>query len=292
MSDPGNPTTEAIKRANGFVQVRKGMSIFYQRWTSATARTPLVIIHGVGEHSGRYEETAMRLVREGCSVFACDLEGHGRSPGIRGHVPSFECYLDDTRAVVSVASATMGGQRPILLGHSLGGLIATWYAAQAPDTIRCLVLTSPAWGVSLPVPLWKQTAAYALSVCWPSVTMRRSRFPAAHLSHDPRITRQYLSDPLNHAQASAGLYVEMRRRMAQLPQVLPRLRMPVLVLQAGDDRIASADATRRLFPLIGAPQKQLIIYEGFFHEVLNEVNKAQVLDDLVAWLRHSARAIP
>lgn len=281
-----------IQHTSGSVQARAGTTIFYQRWTSATARTPLVIIHGAGEHSGRYEETATRLVQEGCSVFACDLEGHGRSPGIRGHVPSFECYLDDARALVTLASTTMNGQRPILLGHSLGGLIATWYAVQAPETVPCLVLTSPAWGVNLPIPLWKRMVAYILSVCWPSVTMRRSQFPAANLSHDPGMTARYLSDPLNHAQASAGLYVAVRRRMAQLPQVLPRLQMPVLVLQAGDDRIASADATRRLFPLLGTPQKQLIVYEGFFHEVLNEVKKAHVLNDLVTWLRSSAKAIP
>ena len=122
------------------------------------------------------------------------------------------------------------------------------------------------------------------------LTMSRPTSGADVLSHDPQVGVRYTHDPLVHFKASARFYVELRGRFTQLPQALPRLKIPVLLLQAGDDRIASAEATARLFPDIGSDQKKLIIYDGYYHEILNEVDRDVVFQDLVGWLRSAGCA--
>jgi alpha-beta hydrolase superfamily lysophospholipase len=255
-----------------------------RQWPVPSAQKTIVLVHGGGEHSGRYEETAKRLNQESFSVIAPDLRGHGKSPGQRGHVLRFEEYLEDVAACL--ARDVPADQRPpILLGHSLGGLVCTYYAIAHPQTIRCLVLSSPLWGLNVPVSAWKHAVACGLSGLWPSFAMRRPVHAGEVLSHDPQVKASYLNDPLVHFTVSCRFYTEMRHRQEQLPTVLPQLSVPVLILQASEDRIASAEATRRLFPLVGSAQKRLIVYDGFYHEILNEVEKERVIQDLVAWLR-------
>ena len=255
-----------------------------RQWRVSSTRGTIVLVHGGGEHSGRYEETAKRLNREGFSVVAPDLRGHGRSGGQRGHILRFEEYLEDVAGCLQTHVPT--DQRPpILLGHSLGGLVCTYYAIASPATIRCLVLSSPLWGLNVPVPSWKHAVARSLSAVRPSFAMTRPTSAGEVLSHDPQVGTRYLNDPLVHFKVSCRFYTEMRRHLEQLPRVLPQLTVPVLVLQAGDDRIASADATRQLFPLVGSAKKRLIVYEGFYHEILNEVDRERVIQDLVSWLR-------
>src|SRR3989338_7187916 len=115
---------------------------------------------------------------------------------------------------------------------------------RSPQPIRCLVLSSPLWGLNVPVPAWKHQLACGLSALWPSFSMARPVNSATVLSHDPQVGPRYLNDPLVHFTVSCRFYTQMRARLEQLPQVLPQLTMPVLVLQAGDDRVASARATR------------------------------------------------
>ncbi|MBI4598286.1 MAG: lysophospholipase [Candidatus Omnitrophica bacterium] len=279
----------------GYLTTSQAPRLYWQGWrcgpqqAAPSAAQPLLIIHGIGEHSGRYEQTARQFVQAGYVVYAYDLRGHGKSPGVRGHIDQFEDYVSDAAAFVRFVSEHHAMMPPILLGHSLGGLIAAHYAAQHAQAIRALILSSPFWGFGMRVPQWKHGLAYALSSVWPSLTMKRPRHHGIALSHDPQVIAAWERDPLVHRVASARCYVEIRRAAQALPSVLPRLRVPTLALQAGEDLIGSADAVTQFFPLIGSAQKQLIIYDGFYHEVLNEVDRARVIQDLLAWLRPQPR---
>lgn len=273
-----------MTREEGWFEAVEGGSLYRQQWSGPGPRVPVVIVHGGGEHSGRYEETAARLVQEGYAVHAFDLPGHGRSPGKRGHVRSFDVYVESLRRFITQVSAEHAGQPPVLIGHSLGGLVATLYAVRHPETLRCLVLSSPLWGLSVPVPGWKRAIARILSPLWPSLTLGRPRSTGATLSHDPQVEARYLSDPLVHFMASVRLYTEIQDRCRQLPRLLPELKAPLLLMQAGADRVVSPEAVKRLFPLVGAAQKRLILYEGFYHELFNEVDKERVFRDLLSFL--------
>ena len=238
----GTAGSEELQHADGFFEVHQGLSLYYQQWTTANVRLPLVIVHGGGDHSGRHVETARRLVRAGYAIYAFDLPGHGKSPGKRGHIRCFEEYIASVRVFVEKVSRQYSGQRPILLGHSLGGLISTYYAIKHQETIRCLILSSPLWGFNFRIPLWKRILAYCLLPIWPSLTMDRPRVGEDVLSHDPRVTVLYRSDPLVHPKASVRLYAELQRKFKELPFVLPQLKIPILILQAGADQVASPKA--------------------------------------------------
>ncbi len=273
-----------VQHEEGWFEVRKGCSLYYRRWTRLGNDLPLVIVHGGGEHSGRYVETAQRFVEEGYAVYAFDLPGHGRSPGTRGHIQRFEDYLESVRTLIVQVVGSRHSQKPILIGHSLGGLITTFYAVKHPETIQCLVLSSPIWGLNVRIPLWKRAIGRLLSPLWPSLTMERPRIDGDMLSHDPHVVAQYGSDLLVHFRASVRFYTELLGRFRELPGALSRLQLPLLVLQAGDDRVASPAMVKRLFPNVGSAQKRLMVYEGFYHEVFNETQKEQVFRDLLAWL--------
>ncbi|MBI3324726.1 MAG: alpha/beta fold hydrolase [Candidatus Omnitrophica bacterium] len=271
--------------SDGYLAVRKGLSVYYQQHATDASRPALVIVHGGGEHAGRYADTVARFVQAGLAVYLFDLPGHGRSPGVRGHIRRFDDYLDCVAAIVERASQAHPGRQPVLLGHSLGGLIATCYAAKHQDLLRGLMLSSPLWGMALRIPLWKRWLAQTLAPIWPSCTLRRPSSGRFALSHDPEIERRYNHDPLVHRVASASLYVQVLARLRRLPELLAGLRLPVLVLQAGDDRIASAATTEELFARVGSSQKMLHIYPGYFHELFNEIGKEAVFQDILAWLR-------
>ncbi len=299
MVDPAGRPTRALPApgGEGMVTLPGGRSLYCRRWSpsasggSLTGR-PLMLLHGGGEHLGRYEETAARFTRAGFSVVAIDLPGHGRSPGKRGHIPGLLPFMQDLRTVIASVTDEHHGQRPWLLGHSLGGLLATRYAIDFGDTIQGLVLSSPLWALSVHVPLWKRAVAHVIVPIWPSLTMERPRsIQGSVLSHDPDVAKRYAEDPLVHFRASVQLYTEARRWIDALPQWLARLTVPVLVLQAGDDHVASAEATARLFPRIGSADKTLIVYEGYYHELFNETGKDKVFHDLFRWFHAQGVAI-
>jgi alpha-beta hydrolase superfamily lysophospholipase len=275
--------SQPIEHREGTFQAPK-WSLFWQQWSGLEAKVPIVLCHGGGEHSGRHAGTAARLVAEGFSVHTFDWPGHGRSPGIRGHIDDFREFLVVAEAFVQRVR-TQTGQVPILLGHSLGGLVATLYGIEHGDRVRCLVLSSPLWSLALRVPAWKRLIAYSFVGVWPSLTLRRPAMGPGSLSHDPEVEVAYATDRLVHFQSSLRLYVDARRLMGQLPKRLPQLRIPTLVLAAGDDRIACAKTTQARYPLIGAERKQLIVYPGYSHEILHEVGKDAVFRDLFGWLK-------
>ncbi len=279
------PILSRADHADGYFKACHGLSLYYQRWVAPEARAPIVIVHGAGEHSGRYAETGRRLNQAGYAVYALDLPGHGRSSGTRGHIRCFGDYIQSIQQFTDQVVTRHHTQKPILIGHSLGGLIATFYAAEHLHATECLVLSSPIWGLNVRIPLWKRTTAQLLSPLWPSLTMERPHITGDVLSHDPNVATQYAFDPLVHFRASVRLYTELQRRFRELPQALAQLRVPVLVLQAGDDLVASPDAVRQLFNIVGSKQKRLIVYDGYYHEVFNEVDKERVFGDLLKWLQ-------
>lgn len=274
-----------VVSGTGSFTAGSGLELFYRSWTIPQPATTLVLVHGGGEHSGRYAETAARLASDGCATYAFDLVGHGRSPGVRGHIDRFEDYVQAVARFVVFVSQRAAGRPPVLFGHSLGGLISTFYAVAHQRALSGLVLSAPFWQMRVVVPWWKDAVARLVEPIWPSLIMNRPRIGGEVLSHDPQKVAEHAADPLNHHKASARFYLELRRRFALVPSVLPQLTLPVLVVAAGDDQVASVETTRRLFPSIGSEQKRLIVYEGMFHELVNEVDRTRVWDDLAAWLR-------
>lgn len=278
-----------VRHRNAVYSASDRKVLFYQFWAprEGTAPTPplppLVVLHGHGEHGGRYKNLVDRLTPEGWPLFIPDLRGHGWSEGKRGHVPRWDQYLLDVEALVRVVQRTHPGPF-FLLGHSMGGLIALRYAEEHPSEILGLVLSGALLRLELEVPAWKAMLGNVLSNLWPTFSMPTG-LPAKFLSHDPAVVEAYERDPKVHDRATARWFTELQGAMRAAWEKAPALKVPTLLLHGSDDRLTDPDGSRDLARTLGAGDRTLKIYEGFYHEPHNERDHARVLTDIEGWLR-------
>ena len=261
----------------------RGIRIWLQAWLPANPRAAVALVHGLGEHSGRHRNLVEYLLRRGYALYAMDYRGHGRAGGARGHVESFDDYLADTGGLLGWA----GGEQPqkplFLLGLSLGGLIVLKYALERPQGLQGVIVSAPGLRRKFEVPAHKLLLARLMSRIWPAFAQTTGLLAEA-LSHDPQVAAQYRADPLVHATVTARFFTEVSRAQGDVLASASRLRLPILFLQGSDDQFIDALATREFFESTGSPDKTLRWYEGFFHEVFNEVEREQPLADLAGWL--------
>lgn len=256
--------------------------IFWQAWRpTSPGGVPLVLAHGLGEHSGRYRHVAEFFAARGLPVWALDHRGFGRSGGRRVYVDRFHDYLDDLRRFIGHVTATEGA-RPVLVGHSMGGLISARYAQEYQDTLQGLVLSSPYLKPKVKIPLHLRLAAPLLAVVAPRLAIRREG-SFQDLARDPEVGRQAAADSLWVRVVTPRWHAECLRHHAVAQERAPRLLLPVLFLVAGDDRIVDPQATRAFFERVPEP-KRWHGYPEKYHEVFNDYGYLDVLADLWAWL--------
>lgn len=246
-------------------------------------RGSILVLHGYGEHSGYYVRAVERWTRGGFLVASFDLRGHGRSGGARGHVRSFDEYVDDAVAMLDCLAAWPDWPKngpPALFGHSLGGLIATWVALTSPHRVCGLGLSSPFFGLALRVPRYKLVIGNTLGRLFPRMSLPTGISPG-QLSHDPRAITAIETDPLRVRRATAKWFFETLRAQAELEGRIGGLAVPALCLAAGDDHLADVELTRRLMePLPGVT---IQVIPGAYHEILTE---AGGLEYMAAFGRH------
>ncbi|MCZ8319391.1 MAG: lysophospholipase [Lysobacteraceae bacterium] len=273
---------------DGFLTSSDGTRLFFRRHAAAAPRARVLVIHGFAEHSGRYLELLDALADAGFDALAFDLRGHGRSEGRRAHLRRFEDYLDDTRAAFSALTAGTDGTA-LVFGHSMGGLIATHFAASVPERCRALALSSPMLARALAVNPLKLLAAHVLGRLLPVFSMP-SGITGAHLTSDPDEIALHDADPLVLHQARAGWFIALEAAMAAAPAAVARLTMPLYLMHGEADPLTAFDASRALFPSAPSIDKTFVPLPGMRHETLHEVGRETVRANLVAWL--AAHAAP
>lgn len=266
----------------GALASRDGTRLFFRRHAAASPKARILLIHGFAEHSGRYLDLLDALADAGFDALAFDLRGHGRSAGRRAHLRRFEDYLDDTRA--AFAALTMGSDGSALVfGHSMGGLIATHFAASEPQRCRALALSGPMFARALAVNPVKLLAAHVLGRLLPVFSMP-SGITGAHLTSDPNEIARHDADPLILHQARAGWFVALEGAMAAAPAAVARLTMPLYLMHGEADPLTAFDASRALFPSAPSTDKTFVPLPGLRHETLHEIGRDKVRADLVTWL--------
>ncbi len=266
------------------------LPIFYRFMPAPNEKARIVIAHGLGEHSGRYGYLMERLAEKGFSVWAPDHRGHGQSGGKRGHIRSFDQYILDLRQMLAIAEKDKPETRKcFLLGHSMGGLMALNYALKHPDKIDGLIASSPGLAPGYPIPKLKAIAGRIMSVIWPTLAFD-NELDSNLLSHDPAVVSDYNHDPLVHRQVTARWFTEFLKVMTETMESAPKLRTPVFLQVAGDDRLAAPEAARRFFEGIALEDKSISTYHGLYHEIYNEAaeNRKKVVKDLETWLHDHA----
>lgn len=266
----------------GALASRDGTRLFFRRHAAASPKARILLIHGFAEHSGRYLDLLDALADAGFDALAFDLRGHGRSAGRRAHLRRFEDYLDDTRA--AFAALTMGSDGSALVfGHSMGGLIATHFAASEPQRCRALALSGPMFARALAVNPVKLLAAHVLGRLLPVFAMP-SGITGAHLTSDPDEIARHDADPLILHEARAGWFVALEGAMAAAPAAMARLTMPLYLMHGEADPLTVFDASRALFPTAPSTDKTFVALPGMRHETLHEIGRDKVRANLVTWL--------
>ena len=248
-----------------------------------SAKGSVLVIHGYAEHGGRYLELIEALVVRGYLVAALDLRGHGLSEGFRGHCDAFDDYLLDVDVLLEELArdpAWSGSGKPVLLGHSFGGLIAFHSALANPGRARGIFLSSPFFGIKLAVPVVKRAAARLLSRIVPTFGLP-SGLSGRDVSHDPEKIKEYDEDPLNGKKATARWYTETVAAHARAFEQAPSFHAPLEIFAAAADRVVSPEATRAVFDRVGSARKTLTMLEGQFHEIFNEVDRKATIQRAV-----------
>jgi alpha-beta hydrolase superfamily lysophospholipase len=276
------------------LRTRDGTTLPLYAWRSnaAAPRAAIALLHGHAEHAGRYAAFAADLNAAGIDVYAIDLRGHGRASGRRAWVARFDEYLDDAQALVAHAGAACAQRATplFLMGNSMGGTIAALYAIErAPQggvPLAGLLLSSPALAPGRDVPAWMIAASRVISAIWP-------RFPAmkidaALLARDAAVVAANRADPLvHHGAIPARTGAELLEAMKRIEAGRARLRMPVLIWHGTEDKLTEPEGSRAFSAQVGSPDRTLTLYEGSYHETLNDLDRQRVIDSMVDWIgRH------
>lgn len=254
-----------------------GLDQFRRRWLpDGTPRAAMLMVHGIGEHSGRYEHVGASFAEAGVDVLAYDQRGFGKSGGERGHVDAFDDFLSDVEPLI--AERRELGVPVILLGHSLGGLVVTAYLVSDRPQPDLAVLSSPALAAELPG--WQRAGAPVLGAIAPKLKIPAD-FDGSILSRDVQVQQDYENDPLRVPFSTSRLGREILRKMKAVATSLDRLRIPTYVFHGADDTLVPPSASE---PLESLPNVTRRVWPGLRHECLNEPERDDVIAEVVAWL--------
>lgn len=263
-----------------------GLRIFYQSWRVRDPKAIVLICHGIGEHCGRYTNLIDALRGRAVSIYGSDHRGSGQSEGKRGHVDDFSKYFRDIKKFAEEVVKRENPNIPIfLLGHSLGGLIAEHYALNYPEDLCGLVLSAPAILQTVPVAVWKKVLSKMFSNVLPQFTVNNGIDPRL-ISSDQTVVENYLNDPLVHDRVSIRFFREYAKFARRGAVMASKLTMPILLVHGDQDRIVCVKSSEIIFNAARSEDKQLEVFRGLYHEVMNETIEARqkVLRTVVDWI--------
>ncbi|MFO0663486.1 MAG: alpha/beta hydrolase [Polyangiaceae bacterium] len=258
-----------------------------------TPRYAIGLVHGYADHAARYKHVIEALREKGIATVALDLRGHGRSDGARGFCGEFSEFWDDLRELGPLLDDVAPGVPRVLFGHSFGGL------ATASSLIdergggpkvdwKVAIWSAPFFELALPVPALKKRAGELLGRIMPKFGMA-SGLHGADLTHDTTIARGYDEDPLVFKKANARWFTEAVKTQEFLFSRADRIKLPFFIGFGGADKVASPEGGRRLVARAGSAHKEFKLYDGLYHEILNEPSWRDILSDMLAFAeRHMA----
>jgi acylglycerol lipase len=270
---------EPVTSMADFGTTRDGLVQLRRRWKpTGEAHAIVLLLHGIAEHSGRYEHVGRRLADSGFDVIAIDQRGFGQSGGRRGHVDDWSQFGDDVEDQMNELKAM--GLPIVLLGHSMGGLIATRYVVDERVQPDLLVLSGPALGAEIPRRF--RIAAPLLGRIAPTLVIKEDGNPSL-LSKDEAVGEVFYADPLRVPYPTAALGWGLMKAIGEARAGINKVTMPTLVMHGGDDRLVPANASEIFETLSNAER---IVYDGLRHEIFNEAEGLEIVDEMITWINN------
>ena len=273
-----------MKHKEGKFNGLKNLQLYWQCWLpDGKPKAILLVAHGLAEHSGRYKNLVNYFVPKGYAVYALDHRGHGKSEGTRSYVDSFNDYLTDLKTFFDMVRKEHKNTKIFLFGHSLGGTIATAYAVEHQEELAGLILSGSSLVPSTSVSPALLAVAGVVSALLPKMGV--TLLDASAISRDKSVVDAYVSDPLVfRGKVPARTGAELARMWKQLPEQMPKIKLPVLIMHGFTDQLADPRGSKLLYERVGSKDKTLKLYDNCYHEICNEPEREQVFVDMEAWL--------
>ena len=259
-----------------------GLKIFTRSWhPDGQPRAVVVIVHGFNSHSGYYTWVAEQFVADGLAAYALDLRGRGKSDGERFYVQKFDDYVNDLATFVTIAKSAEPGLPVFLLGHSAGGVVSCVYTIEHQDELAGFICESFAHEV--PAPDFALAVLKGLSHVAPHAHVLKLK--NEDFSRDPEVVAAMNDDPLiAHEVQPTQTVAEMVRADERLKVEFPQITLPVLILHGTEDKATKPSGSQRFYDMASSTDKSLELYEGHYHDLLNDLGKEEVMADITAWI--------
>lgn len=273
-----------MKHEEGHFKGLKDLTLFYQSWLpEGEPQAVLLIAHGGAEHSGRYGNIVDHLLPKGYAIHGMDHRGHGKSEGRRVYVDRFSDYVDDLRTFFKMVKGWHPDDKIFLIGHSLGGAISLAYALRYQDELAGLVLSGAFTKVGESVSTLLIAVGNIIARILP--TMGMVVLDSSAISRDPATIKAYDDDPLVYrGKITARLGAETIKTMQRFPAQVSQITLPILIMHGAADRLSDPLGSQRLFEAVSSADKTLKLYDGYYHEIFNDLGRERVLGDVENWL--------
>ncbi|MEZ4619775.1 MAG: alpha/beta hydrolase [Caldilineaceae bacterium] len=282
-------TTTPSTYREGVLTTVDGLDLYAQSWVATVPKAAIALVHGIAEHSSRYRHVGEYLASHGYTVHTFDLRGHGRSPGKRILLRHMDEHSNDVDRFLEWVQQEAGQLPCFLFGHSMGGLVVTYYVLTQQPDVSGVLLSAPAIKLD-DVPPLLVTVARLLAKVMPTVPMRQLEFAA--ISRDPTVLAENKNDPLvYHGGIPVVTGLAMARAVDYVQQHMADFHLPLILMHGTADRMVTPEGSKQLYAQAAATDKTLKLYEGLYHEILNEPEKYEILADIRTWLdAHVSRA--
>ncbi|TLZ51317.1 MAG: lysophospholipase [Methanobacteriota archaeon] len=281
------PVAEGVQHGESTFEAGDGVKLFERSWTGGPPKAAVILVHGLKDHSARYEELAGDLARRRFAVYAADLRGHAKSGGPRVYVDAFDEYLADLDLVLQRTRDRVPGKPIFLLGHSMGGAIVALFAITRKPDVRGIILSGA--GIRVPATISPRTVRLTKRIGRILPRLRVLKTKNSDFSRDPAVVGDMDTDPLiDNRKAPARTASEFVRAMERIQAGAGELTTSLLVLHGTGDRLTNPDGSRELVSKAASKDKTLKLYEGFYHDLVHEPGKERVLRDIVEWLESRA----
>jgi acylglycerol lipase len=271
-------TESSFKGQNNF-------DLYMQVWTPpGDPASVVILVHGIAEHCGRYSQFADFLASRGMAVYTFDLRGHGKSPGQKGYVEHFAYFMQDLAQLVKLVKSLNPDKKIFLFGHSMGAVISLAYASGYGHGLSGLIVSGIALKIKPNLPVVARAALLPLAAVLPRMPL--SKLDSSSLSKDKIVVEAYDSDPLVfRGKLTTRLAVELVWEMGRVERRLPKIRLSIFIVHSGSDNLSGLQGAKLVYDRISSKDKELKIYPGLFHEILNEPEKPLVMADIFQWLK-------